>query len=126
MTPSAGGPVRGFKQFLMRGNLIELAVAFIMGSVFAAVVTSFTKIILDLLGLIVKVQGLSGITLKGVNIGGFITAIITFVLTAFVVYFFIVLPYNKLSNLRKKEEPAAAASTEDLLGEIRDILRDKA
>ena len=83
------------------------------------------EVVLDLLGLIVQVQGLSGIAVKGVNIGGFLTAVITFLLTAAVVYFLIVLPYNKLSNLRKKDEPETAASSEDLLAEIRDLLRDR-
>jgi large conductance mechanosensitive channel len=110
----------------MRGNLIELAVAFIMGAAFAAVVSSFTKLILNLIGLIVSVKGLSDITVAGVNVGGFVTAVITFLLTAAVVYFLIVMPYNKLSNLRKKDEPEAAASSEDLLAEIRDLLRDRA
>jgi large conductance mechanosensitive channel len=117
--------VKGFKDFLLRGNLIELAVAFIIGTVFAAVVESFTKIILDVLGLIVSVEGFSEITVRGINIGNFITALITFGLTAFVLYFAVVLPYNKLSEIRKKDEPAKAAATEDLLAEIRDLLRDR-
>jgi len=119
--------VTGFKEFLMRGNLIELAVAFIMGAAFAAVVSSFTKVILDLIGLIVSVEGLSGVAVRGVNVGGFLTALITFALTAAVVYFLIVLPYTRLTDLRKKDEPeVAAASTEELLTEIRDLLRDRA
>ena len=61
--------MQGFKEFLLRGNLIELAVAFIMGVVFAAVVQSFTKIILDVLGLLFQIEGLSGIAVAGVNIG---------------------------------------------------------
>jgi large conductance mechanosensitive channel len=117
--------VKGFKEFLLRGNLIELAVAFIMGVVFAAVVQSFTKIILDVLGLLVEVEGLSGIAVAGVNVGGFLTALLTFVLTAAVLYFAVIIPYNKLSAIRKAEEPEKAASTEDLLAEIRDILRAK-
>ena len=117
--------MNGFKQFLMRGNLIELAVAFIMGAAFAAVVSAFTKLLLNLIGLIVSVEGLSGVAVRGVNIGDFLTAVITFVLTAAVVYFLIVVPYNRLSALRKKDEPAAAASSEDLLAEIRDLLRDR-
>lgn len=116
----------GFKNFLMRGNLIELAVAFIMGAAFATVVSSFTKVILDLIGLIGNVEGLSDLAVRGVNVGGLITAVITFVLTAAVVYFLIVVPYNRLSGLRKKDEPAVAASTEDLLAEIRDLLRENA
>ena len=115
----------GFREFLMRGNLIELAVAFIMGAAFATVVSSFTKLLLNLVGLIVDVQGMSGIAVRGVNIGEFITALITFVLTAAVVYFLIVVPYNRVSKLRKTDEPEVAASTEDLLTEIRDLLRDR-
>lgn len=115
--------MKGFKEFLLRGNLIELAVAFIMGTVFAAVVKTFTQIVVDLLGLVVKVKSLSQTAVGGVNVGEFLTAVITFVLTAAVIYFFVVVPYNKFSDIRKGEEPEKAASTEDLLAEIRDLLR---
>ncbi len=125
LAPAKVAAVTGFKNFLMRGNLIELAVAFIMGAAFATVVSSFTKVILDLIGLAGDVEGLSDVAVRGVNIGGFITALITFVLTAAVVYFLIVLPYNRVSSFRQKEEPVLRASTEDLLVEIRDLLRDK-
>jgi large conductance mechanosensitive channel len=116
----------GFRQFLMRGNLIELAVAFIMGAAFATVVSSFTKLVLNVIGLIVDVQGFSTITVRGINLGEFITAVITFVLTAAVVYFLIVVPYNKVSAALKADEPAIVApSAEDLLTEIRDLLRER-
>ena len=115
--------MKGFRDFLLRGNLIELAVAFIMGTVFAAVVEAFTKIVLDVLGLIVQVQGLSETTVVGINVGSFLTALLTFVLTAVVLYFAVIVPYNRLSAIRKKDEPEEAASAEDLLAEIRDLLR---
>ena len=115
--------MKGFKDFLLRGNLIELAVAFIMGTVFAAVVEAFTKIVLDVLGLIVQVEGLSETTVVGINIGNFLTALVTFLLTALVLYFAVVMPYNRLSAIRKQDEPEKAASAEDLLAEIRDLLR---
>ena len=115
--------MKGFKDFLLRGNLIELAVAFIMGTVFAAVVEAFTKIVLDVLGLIVQVEGLSETTVVGINIGNFLTALVTFVLTALVLSFVVVVPYNRLSAIRKQDEPEKAASAEDLLAEIRDLLR---
>jgi large conductance mechanosensitive channel len=117
--------VKGFQDFLLRGNLIELAVAFIMGAVFATVVEAFTKIFLDVLGLLVNVEGLSDLTVSGVNVGNFLTAVITFVLTAAVLYFAVVLPYNRFSEIRKKDEPEKSASAEDLLAEIRDLLRDR-
>jgi large conductance mechanosensitive channel len=60
-----------------------------------------------------------------VNIGNFLTALVTFVLTAFVLYVAVVVPYNRLSQLRKKDEPEKAASSEDLLAEIRDLLRER-
>jgi large conductance mechanosensitive channel len=117
--------MRGFRDFLLRGNLIELAVAFVMGVVFAAVVDAFTQILLDVLGLIVRVEGLSQLDVRGINIGNFLTALLTFVFTALVLYFAVVVPYNKLSAIRKKDEPEKAASAEDLLAEIRDLLRDR-
>ena len=120
--------MQGFKDFLARGNLIELAVAFIMGTVFARVVEAFTKIVLDVLGLVVRVEGLSDIAVRGVNVGNFITALITFVLTAAVLYFLVVLPYNRLNELRLRDEaaqdePGKTATSDELLTEIRDLLR---
>jgi large conductance mechanosensitive channel len=94
-----------------------------MGTVFAAVVQAFTKIVLDVLGLIVQVEGLSETTVMGINIGNFLTALVTFVLTALILYFVVVVPYNRLSAIRKQDEPEKAASAEDLLAEIRDLLR---
>jgi large conductance mechanosensitive channel len=96
-----------------------------MGTVFAGVVEAFTKILLDALGLIVRVEGLSDTAVRGINIGNFLTALITFLFTALVLYFAVVLPYNRLSEIRKKDEPEKAASAEDLLAEIRDLLRDR-
>ena len=117
--------MQGFKEFIMRGNLIELAVAFIMGAAFASVVESFTGVVM---GFISKVAGgepdFTGITLGGVEIGTFLTALVSFLLIAFVVYFLIVLPYNKArERFTKKEEEDAVATTEELLVEIRDVLK---
>lgn len=115
----------GFKDFLMRGNLIEVAVAFIIGAVFGEVTKSFTQLVMDV---IAKVFGgnpdFSSVTVGGVNVGVFITAVITFAITAAVVYFGVVAPYNKLKARFEKpaEDETAAPSSEELLGEIRDIL----
>ena len=94
-----------------------------MGTVFAAVVEAFTKMVLDVLGLIVQVQGLSDTTVVGINVGNFLTALLTFVLTAVVLYFAVIVPYNRLSAIGTNDEPEKAASAEDLLAEIRDLLR---
>ena len=116
----------GFRDFLLRGNLVELAVAVIMGTTFGAVVTAFTAMLMDIIGKFGGVPDFSSTSVAGISVGAFLTALLTFVLTAAVVYFFVVTPYNRFSELRKKEEPEVAASAEDLLGEIRDLLRDQA
>ena len=77
----------GFRDFLLRGNLIELAVAVIIGGAFGAVVTAFTKILTDLIGLIFNVPDFSSEAIGGVNVGLFINAVLGFVLTAAVLYF---------------------------------------
>lgn len=117
--------MKGFKEFLMRGNLIELAVAFIMGSLFAAVVKAFTDLILDLIGraLPLKGEAFSQVIIGGITIGPFLSAIVTFVLTAFVVYFAIVKPYEIYKNRHKKDEPSVQ-STDEILAEIRDLLAE--
>jgi len=96
--------MKGFREFLMRGNLIELAVAVIIGSAFAAVVKAFTDMLLEFLALFGQVEGLENIKIGGLSVGMFLSALLTF-LTATVVYFFIVSPYNRFSEQRKKEAP---------------------
>lgn len=113
----------GFKEFLLRGNLIELAVAVIMGTSFAAVVTAFTNMILDVIGKLGGVPDFSSQSIAGISVGAFLSALLAFVLTAAVVYFLVVLPYNKFAGITKKDDPDVPASTEDLLAEIRDLLK---
>ena len=92
----------GFKQFVLRGNVIDLAVGVVIGAAFGGVVTSFVKgFITPLVALIVGKRGdFSGIsyTVNGVlfPIGDFITALVSFVLVAAVIYFFVVTPVNAL------------------------------
>ncbi|MDO5066428.1 MAG: large conductance mechanosensitive channel protein MscL [Propionibacteriaceae bacterium] len=119
--------MQGFKEFLMRGNLVELAVAVIIGSVFAKVVEAFTKILTDFIGYFGGQPDFSAVEIAGINIGGFINAVITFVITAAVVYFFVVKPYNAMRERfsKKQEEEPAAPTSEELLTEIRDLLRTR-
>lgn len=121
--------MKGFKEFLLRGNLIELAVAFIMGAAFSGVVTTFTNIVMSLISLVLGgPPNFDGWQPSGLPVGAFLTQLIGFVLTAAVVYFGIVLPYNKLKNLIKKQEDedaAAEPSETELLTEIRDLLARK-
>jgi large conductance mechanosensitive channel len=122
--------LKGFRDFIMRGNVVDLAVGLVIGAAFTAVVTSFTNAFLKPL-----IQLLGGDT--GVNAGAwtvgdvqfdwasFINAIITFLLTAAVIYFLVVLPLNKLAERRARgEEPPPSAPSEEivLLTQIRDAL----
>ena len=117
--------MKGFREFLMRGNLVELAVAVIMGTVFAAVVKAFTDMIMDVIGKFGGVPDFSSASIAGISVGAFLSALLTFVLTALVVYFGVIIPYNKMAEITKKGDPEVAASTEDLLAEIRDLLREQ-
>ena len=117
--------MKGFKDFILRGNLIELAVAFISGAAFAALVTAFTKVVMELLA---KAGGAPnfdewqpwGMT----TIGPFLTAAFAFLIMAFIVYFFIVKPYElaKEKFVKSEEEDAAPNADTVLLTEIRDAL----
>ena len=121
--------MQGFKEFLTRGNLIELAVAFIMGTAFAAVVSAFAQIFLDIIGKVGGVDSLSTFKPYGISVGGFLSALLTFLATAAILYFGVVLPYNRFNTLRQQEEPVKepvkAPTTDALLTEIRDLLREK-
>jgi large conductance mechanosensitive channel len=118
--------MKGFKEFILRGNLVELAVAFIMAAAFAAVVTSFVTVILDTIGKLGGSPDFSNYAPGGVHLGAFFTAVITFLILAVVVYFFVVTPYMKARDKFKPAE-AESAPTEDitLLTEIRDLLKDR-
>lgn len=115
--------MQGFKEFIMRGNLIELATAFIMGVAFAAVVESFTAIIMNIIAKLGGQPDFTGIAIAGIDIGTFLTALFTFLITAAVVYFLIVLPYNKARERFVDKPTEDAATSEDLLAEIRDLLK---
>ncbi|HET9858358.1 MAG TPA: large conductance mechanosensitive channel protein MscL [Nocardioidaceae bacterium] len=117
--------LKGFKEFIMRGNLVELAVAFIMAAAFAAVVTALVDVIMGFIGKLGGQPNFDGVKIAGVVVGTFITALISFIILAAVVYLFIVVPYNKLQERRARgQEPEQIAPAEDvaLLQEIRDLL----
>jgi large conductance mechanosensitive channel len=115
--------VKGFKEFIMRGNLVELAVAFIVGGAFATVVTTFTGVLLGFIGKIGGRPDFGTVTLLDVNIGQFINAALTFLIIAAVVYFFVVTPYNTVQQRMSKGKEAAPPSPDiALLTEIRDLL----
>lgn len=126
--------LKGFKDFLMRGNVVDLAVAVVIGAAFGAVITAVVdNLINPLVAAVFGAPSLAGAMAFTINnaqfsIGAILDAIINFVLVAAAVYFVIVLPLNKLAERRKSgEEPAPAAPAEDilLLQEIRDLLAKK-
>jgi len=130
--------IKGFKDFLLRGNVIDLAVAVVIGTAFAAVVKTISD---SLIQPVIAAAGSSelgafGFSLRDatpqlqratlIDVGAIITALINFLIVAAVVYFIFVAPVNKLMERRKRGEEAPVESTPEdvlLLQEIRDLLR---
>ena len=124
--------LKEFRDFLMKGNLVELAVAVVMGIAFGAVVKSFVdNIITPIIGMIFGVD-FSGesFTINGstFHYGLFLNDVIYFVLVAASVFFFIVKPVNAIMNRTRKPEieGVTAPTQEELLTEIRDLLARRA
>ena len=126
--------VKEFREFLLRGNVVDLAVAVVLGAAFGAVVTSFVE---DLLTPLIAALGgepdFSGLAFtlneSRFRYGEFINAIISFVIIGAAVFFFVVKPVNALMARRKaglEPEPEAVAEDVVLLGEIRDLLKERA
>lgn len=124
---------QGFKDFVMRGNVVELAVAVVIGAAFGAIVTAFVDYIVNpLIGAFIPTGDLASwtITIPGIvadaelGIGGIISALINFLAIALVVYLALVMPMNKVAERRAAKLPpeVAAATPEELLVEIRDLL----
>ena len=129
--------IQGFKNFIMRGNVVDLAVAVVVGAAFTALVTSFANNIINPLIAAVgggNVNGLGFQLVSGnpktvIDFGAVITAFLNFLIIAAVVYFLVVAPMNLLAERRRRgEEPEPQAPAEDivLLQEIRDLLRQRA
>jgi large conductance mechanosensitive channel len=128
--------LKGFKDFLMRGNVIDLAVAVIIGVAFTNVVTAVVNNLINPLIAAIGGTGVNGLAWQIVadndkavmDFGAALTAVINFVITAAVVYFLIVFPVRKIIERRRRgEEPGPAEPTEvELLKEIRDLLRQQA
>lgn len=103
--------LKGFKQFILKGNVVDLAVGIIMGTAFGSVVSSLVKgVITPLIGAFGGQPNLSFISFTINNskflFGDFLNALISFLINALVLYFFVVLPVNKLTVLTKKEKSA--------------------
>ena len=126
--------LKEFKEFLMRGNIIELAVAVIIGGAFKAIVDSLVKdIISPIIAMVANTGDIAAVSFRlgsaQIGIGAFIAAIINFVIVG-AVLFLIVKTMNKAVELAKGNKPAeeaapAAPNAEDYLKEIRDLLANK-
>ncbi len=112
----------GFKNFILRGNLVELAVAFIMGIAFATVVTATVALIMDLIGKVGGQPDFSNYEPGGVSVGAWITAVISFLILAAVVYFLVVIPYTKAKERYFPSPEPGTPEDVKLLQEIRDLL----
>lgn len=119
----------GFKKFIARGNVIDLAVGVIIGAAFGAIVDSMVKdIITPIIGLFGGQPDFSAIKLGGIGIGNFINNIVSFLMKAAALYYFIVLPFNRFAAQLMAPAPAPAPGptpAETLLREIRDLLAQK-
>ena len=131
--------IKGFKDFILRGNVVELAIAVVIGTAFQALIASFTTAIINpvlaamgspdvgKLGFYLR----SGVEETFVDVGAIINAVIVFLVTALVVYFVFVVPMNKLNELQAKrkgvttDEVAPAPTDIELLAEIRDLLKQQ-
>lgn len=119
-----------FKAFIAKGNVLDLAVAVIMGGAFGAIVTSLVNdIIMPLIGVILGGVSFTELAIQvgdaTITYGNFIQAVINFLIIAFVIFMFV----RTANNMKKKEEAAPAApagpTTEELLVQIRDLLKAK-
>ena len=126
--------LKGFKEFIMRGNVIDLAVAFVIGLAFGQVVTAIVDgLINPIIAAIFGKTDLTGVMSFTINdarfsIGLILDALITFLAVAAAVYFLIVMPMNKLAERRARgaePEPDPLTVDQQLLTEIRDSLRTR-
>lgn len=118
--------MKGFKDFISQGNVVDLAVAVIIATAFGKIVTEFTEQILGgLIAAIVSVPSFDDLTLKigdtAVNYGTTLTAAVNFLIVAAAIYFFVVVPMKK-AGVIKDDEPSGPSEI-DLLTDIRDSLK---
>jgi large conductance mechanosensitive channel len=120
------GILKEFKEFAMKGNIVDLAVAVVIGTAFGKIVTALTNtIIMPIISLILGKGGVADLSVTIGHtvfpVGGFLQAIIDFILVAFVLFLIV----KAINSMKKKEEAAPVVIPEDivLLREIRDALK---
>ncbi|WP_127842858.1 large conductance mechanosensitive channel protein MscL [Actinomyces wuliandei] len=121
--------IKGFRDFISQGNVLDLAVAVIIGAAFAPIVEAVTNVIMGIVGALVGQPNFDSVgefSINGSDMiqpGTIVTQVVNFLLVAAAVYFCIVMPMNRLNERRKKAAEEAAEPTDvELLTEIRDLL----
>ncbi|GAA4486724.1 large conductance mechanosensitive channel protein MscL [Microbacterium panaciterrae] len=119
--------IKGFRDFIAQGNVIDLAVAFVIGVAFSAIIGAIVdNLINPLIGLLFNAQDLNGFKIGVFGIGAVIGAIINFLAIALIVYLVFVVPMNKLKERQAAKNPVVAEvappSEQELLTQIRDLL----
>jgi large conductance mechanosensitive channel len=113
-----------FKLFILRGNVIELAIAVVIGLAFTTLVKAATDaLIAPLLGMLLAGKGLAWLNFRFLYLGDFLIAVLNFVITAAVVFFVFVKPLNRLSALfgKRDEQPVPPATLNDVVTELREL-----
>ena len=114
--------LKGFRNFIARGNVVDLAVGVIIGAAFGAIVDSLVKdLITPIIGMIGGTPDFSALKIGSVNIGNFINAVIAFLIKAAGLYFLIIVPFNRFAKKLAAAAPPPSPS-EVYLKEIRDAL----
>ncbi len=123
--------LKGFRDFILRGNIIELAVAVVIGTAFVALITQFTEsFITPLIAVFTGGGDVGGrfiVSGQAFSYGAFIGAVVTFLITAAVVYLLVVVPMNRLAGRYSKPavEEFTGPTEAEVLTEIRDLLRSQ-
>ncbi len=118
--------LKGFKDFILRGNVLDLAVAVIIGGAFGTIVNSLVKdVITPAIGAIGGQPDFSAIKLGPIAIGLFLNSVVSFLFIAAALYVFIVVPFNKFTK-KKEVAPPPPSPSETYLKEIRDLLARRA
>lgn len=118
--------MKGFKEFLLQGNLVEIATGLIIATAFASVVTAFTNFLLEVIG---RLTGGADFNFDEMEIfgfqtvGPFLTALVAFIIMAAAVYFGVIKPYTALKARFQTEEEEVVEEHIELLREIRDSLK---
>jgi large conductance mechanosensitive channel len=115
--------LKGFRDFIARGNIVDLASAVIIGVAFSAIVDSLVKdIITPVIGMLGGQPDFSALKIGAVAIGSFVNAVISFLIKAAAVYFLIVVPFNRFAAKLAAPPPPPPSPSEVYLREIRDLL----